>query len=81
MLANRYKWLSNSVTYEYTFKLVRTEGLVKILALAKSHPIIIRDYEKEPKCFRMLTTRRLKPHTGAVGVPFINSITLFSWTI
>lgn len=68
-------------SYEYTFRFCRTDGLVRILALAKSHPTNHASYARSPKCFKMFTTRKLKPHTGAVGVPFINSITLLSWTI
>ena len=47
----------------------------------KVTPYSQNNIEKLPNRFRMFTTRKLNPQRGAVGVPFINNITLFSCTI
>lgn len=47
----------------------------------KVAPYSQNNIEKLPNRFRMFTTRKLNPQRGAVGVPFINNITLFSCTI
>lgn len=69
-------------TYLTYFRFLATDWLVNILALAKSQPMSHSlETQPIPKCFKIWTTLRLNPHTGFEGVPFIKSITLFSFTI
>lgn len=62
-------------------QILTNRGTGKDISTCKIASYSQRKKVQVPKCFKMFTTRKLKPHKGAVGVPFMKSITLLSWTI